>query len=66
MAGFAARLRRLQAAGLVEEVEGRISLTETGKLVHDLVTLAFYPQHVREWLREREEAAVRSGRLALA
>jgi len=58
-------LQRLLAANLVAEDGSAIHLTETGKLVHDLVTLAFYPQHVREWLRDREDAAVRSGRVAL-
>jgi oxygen-independent coproporphyrinogen-3 oxidase len=61
---FGEPLNRLQEAGLVAG-NGVLTLTETGKLVHDLVTLAFYPQHVKEWLRERERAAVESGRLKL-
>jgi hypothetical protein len=33
-------------------------LTETGKLVHDLVTLAFHPPATQEWLAKRQEAAL--------
>lgn len=61
---FGEPLHRLRDAGLVAD-NGAVSLTEKGKLVHDLVTLAFYPQHVKEWLRDREQAAVDSGRLKL-
>ena len=63
---FGEPIRRFRDAGLIEETAGRLSLTETGKLVHDLVTLGFYPQRMRDWLREREQAAVaRIDRLAL-
>ena len=65
-AEYGVPLRRMLAADLVAEDGDRVVLTETGKLVHDLVTLAFYPQHVRDWLREREVAAARTGRVALA
>jgi oxygen-independent coproporphyrinogen-3 oxidase len=51
---------RLRKAGLVEDVAGQISFTETGKLVYDLVMLAFYPQHTREWLAERQRAAFKT------
>lgn len=61
---FGEPLRRMCDAGLVEDT-GVVTLSETGKLVHDLVTLAFYPRHVKEWLRDRERAAVASGRLSL-
>jgi oxygen-independent coproporphyrinogen-3 oxidase len=56
---FKEALRRLGDAGLVEEMEDRISLTEDGKLVYDLVMLAFYPRQTREWLAERQRAAFR-------
>jgi hypothetical protein len=47
---------RLREAGLVEDVAGRISLTETGKLAYDVVMLAFYPRHTRESLAKRQRA----------
>jgi oxygen-independent coproporphyrinogen-3 oxidase len=49
---------RLAAAGLVTDVDGSVSMTEAGKLVWDLVTLAFYPRHLQEWLKERHALAV--------
>jgi oxygen-independent coproporphyrinogen-3 oxidase len=48
---------RLVQGGLVVDDGRRLSLTETGKLLHDLVNLAFYPEHARRWLAEREERA---------
>jgi len=47
-------LQRLLAAGLASDDGECISLTETGKLVYDHVTLAFYPQRARGWLEGRE------------
>jgi oxygen-independent coproporphyrinogen-3 oxidase len=47
-------LHRLLAAGLASDDGECISLTETGKLVYDHVTLAFYPQRARGWLEGRE------------
>jgi oxygen-independent coproporphyrinogen-3 oxidase len=58
-------LRRLREAGLVEDAAGQIALTEMGKFVYDLVTLAFYPLHVQEWLGERQRAALAKGRSPL-
>lgn len=58
-------LSRLLKADLVAEEGNTIVLTDSGKLVHDLVTLSFYPQHVRQWLRAREEEAISKGRIAL-
>jgi oxygen-independent coproporphyrinogen-3 oxidase len=58
-------LERLRAADLVGDDDGALVLTETGKLVHDLVTLAFYPPGTQRWLAERQEAALaRRGRTA--
>ena len=48
---------RLVQGGLVVDDGQRLSLSETGKLLHDLVNLAFYPEHARRWLAEREERA---------
>jgi len=47
-------LQGLLAAGLISDDGESISLTETGKLVYDHVTLAFYPQRARDWLEGRE------------
>lgn len=55
-------LRRLGEAGLVADTAGRISLTEMGRFVYDLVTLAFYPSHLQKWLGEQQRAAFARGR----
>ena len=47
-------LARLAGAGLTRDDGTRIALSETGRLVYDLVTLAFYPPRAREWLEERQ------------
>jgi len=51
-------IERLRAAELVGDAGDALVLTETGKLVHDLVTLAFYPPPTQQWLAERQEAAL--------
>lgn len=61
---FGEPLHRLRDANLLAD-DGVVTLTETGKLVHDLVTWAFYPSRAKDWLRQREQAAVDSGRLTL-
>lgn len=57
---FAPALSRLSAAGLIRVADGEISVTEVGGLVYDLVTLAFYPDAARQWLRQ-QQSAVRAG-----
>jgi len=52
-------LQRVLAADLAVDDGDCISLSETGKLVYDCVTLAFYPQHARGWLDGREPALQR-------
>lgn len=47
-------LTRLCKGGLIEDDGGLIALSEVGKLLYDLVTLAFYPPHAQAWLKERE------------
>ena len=47
-------LRRTEL-GLVQDVAERVSLTDKGKLIYDLATLAFYPAAMREWLGQRRE-----------
>ena len=53
---FGASLERLRDHGLVEDDGVRISMTETGKLVYDLVLLAFYPEGVRKRIQDRQGA----------
>jgi len=47
-------LERLVQAGALDRIEAGYSLSETGKLVYDLITLAFYPEPIKDWLRARE------------
>ena len=53
---FGTVLDRLFDADLVRESAGRLALTDVGRLVHDLVTLAFYPARTRRWLDRRQPA----------
>jgi oxygen-independent coproporphyrinogen-3 oxidase len=50
---FASTLHRLGEAGLISLEGPLLVMTETGKLVYDLVMLSFYPEHAKRWLRER-------------
>ncbi len=54
---FGAVLARLAGADLTRDDGARISLSESGRLVYDLVTLAFYPPRARGWLDERQRLA---------
>jgi oxygen-independent coproporphyrinogen-3 oxidase len=60
---FSEPLTRLSEAGLIQEQLGSISLTETGQLLYDLVTRAFYPETVRRWMEERQSLAAVSANL---
>jgi len=51
---FGPLLARLTDAGLVDDDGAVLVLTERGKLVYDVVTLAFYPARARAWLAERQ------------
>ena len=53
---FGEILTRLTAAGLIEDGGATLALSELGKLVYDIVTLAFYPKHARDWLAARPRA----------
>ncbi len=53
---FSGLLEGLDDAGLVEISSGSVSLSEAGKLVHDLITEAFYPDKARKWLAGRQDA----------
>ena len=52
---FRGTLKRLIDHGLIEDDGVRVELTETGKLVYDLVLLAFYPEAPRKLIQERQE-----------
>ncbi|MEM1111210.1 MAG: coproporphyrinogen-III oxidase family protein [Pseudomonadota bacterium] len=46
---------QLGEAELLQRDGAIISMTETGKLIYDLVMLSFYPAHAKRWLRQRLE-----------
>lgn len=52
---FGEIIARLVGGGLVVDEGEHLRVSDTGRLLHDLVTLAFYPEHARKWLAEREE-----------
>jgi coproporphyrinogen III oxidase-like Fe-S oxidoreductase len=56
---FGATLDRLRAGGLVQEDSEHLALTEVGRLVYDLVTIAFYPDEARHWLARRQGGRIR-------
>jgi len=60
---FAEPLERLADAELVEDQGELICLTDTGRLVYDLVTRAFYPETAQRWMQERQALAATSGNL---
>jgi len=51
---FAVALDRLRKAALIDDDGQRIALSDDGRLVYDLVTMAFYPEHARNWLGDRQ------------
>jgi oxygen-independent coproporphyrinogen-3 oxidase len=57
---FSPVLPRLRKSGLIEEDGTSISLTDTGKLVFDLVNWMFYPQHAQAWIAARQNADLKS------
>ena len=54
---FGATLEELSRANLVRKCDQRIELTERGKLFYDLITRAFYPRPIRQWMQQRQELA---------
>jgi oxygen-independent coproporphyrinogen III oxidase len=54
---FGELLRRLGAAELIDDDGERITLSDLGKRIYDLVMLAFYPQRARDWLAARQDRA---------
>jgi oxygen-independent coproporphyrinogen-3 oxidase len=53
---FGDTLERLRRAGLIEDDGRRVALSDDGRLVYDLVTLAFYPEPARQWLDARQSS----------
>jgi len=47
-------LSHLINVGLIHDDSRQITLTTQGQLLYDLITRAFYPQHVRQWLDQRQ------------
>jgi oxygen-independent coproporphyrinogen III oxidase len=56
---FGPVLERLQVADLVRADDGHFTLTAIGRLVYDLVTIAFYPDGARQWLDQRQQSRPR-------
>jgi oxygen-independent coproporphyrinogen-3 oxidase len=46
-------VQRLLLGELLETDGEHLAMTESGKLVYDLVTLAFYPSQIKQWLLDR-------------
>ncbi|HUG90551.1 MAG TPA: hypothetical protein VML55_06940 [Planctomycetaceae bacterium] len=55
---LARAFNRRKNAGLLEERDRLLHLTEIGKLAYDVITLAFYPVYARAWMQERQRAAL--------
>ena len=54
---FGETITGLVAGGLVVDGGDALRLSPSGELLYDLVTLAFYPEHAKKWLTDREEKA---------
>ena len=50
---FGPTLERLFDGGLIDGDDTRVTLTASGELLYDLVTLAFYPARAKRWLNDR-------------
>lgn len=50
--------RRLLDIGVVEDRGEHLAMSPTGRLLYDVVTLAFYPEALQRWLRERHRRAM--------
>jgi oxygen-independent coproporphyrinogen-3 oxidase len=56
-ADFGALLGQLKAADLIDDDGEHLTLSDAGKLIYDLVMLAFYPRRARDWLAARQDRA---------
>lgn len=63
---FGEAIARLRDNGVVDDDERRLYLTDTGRLVYDLVTVSFYPDHAFNWLKQKEQSAAARGRLPVS
>ena len=54
---FGELLGRLTSADLIEDDGEGLTLSDLGKLIYDVVMLAFYPQRARDWLTARLDRA---------
>jgi oxygen-independent coproporphyrinogen-3 oxidase len=52
-ADYGETIKRLRHGGLIAVDDEKLMLTETGKLLYDLVTLSFYPDDAKQWLNEK-------------
>lgn len=50
---FSSSIQRLTDNDILQDRGEDLVLTDTGKLVYDLVTVAFYPQHALDWLANK-------------
>lgn len=60
---FGEAIDRLRDNGVLDDNDRQLYLTDIGKLVYDLVTVSFYPDHAFKWLKKREQTAAARGRL---
>jgi oxygen-independent coproporphyrinogen-3 oxidase len=56
---FASVLERMIAAGLIGMDEAEVRLTDSGRMVHDLIAEQFYPADAREWLDRQQVGSSR-------
>jgi oxygen-independent coproporphyrinogen-3 oxidase len=55
---YAPILGRLFDADLLVDEDDGLTMTPSGRLVYDLVTLAFYPRELQVWLEQRHAAGI--------
>jgi oxygen-independent coproporphyrinogen-3 oxidase len=55
---YAPIVGRLFDADLLVDEDGGVTLTRSGRLIYDLVTLAFYPHELQVWLEQRHAAGI--------
>jgi oxygen-independent coproporphyrinogen-3 oxidase len=52
---YGSTLAVLRHAGLIEDDGRRIALSDSGRLIHDRVTLSLFPQRALDWLMAKQE-----------
>ncbi|MEC4895518.1 MAG: coproporphyrinogen-III oxidase family protein [Oscillatoria sp. PMC 1050.18] len=53
---FGETIQRLHDNKVIEDDGTHLYLSESGKLVYDLVVACFYPQHAIEWLQQKDKS----------